>query len=148
MTVLGLLAFRLRSENRWSSSQRMAIAVVGVILMEGRAFVPASVMAAQAAWGAFMLKAAFGGVRTPNDVSIGLANVAEAAARPAQRKLERHHDQRDHAAEDREIERGPVHVVGELHRGSGQGEQGGGTDPGDEAEPAGEWRGGERGHDP
>lgn len=37
MTVLGLLAFRLRSENRWSSSQRMAIAVVGVILMEGRA---------------------------------------------------------------------------------------------------------------
>jgi hypothetical protein len=42
--------------------------------------------AAQAAWGAFMLKAAFGGVRTPNDMSMGLAGIAEAAAKPARRK--------------------------------------------------------------
>ena len=44
-------------------------------------------MAAQAAWGAFMIKAAFGGVRTPNDVSVGLAGIAEAAANPARRKV-------------------------------------------------------------
>ena len=43
-------------------------------------------LAAQAAWGAFVLKAAFGGVRTPGDVSAGLASIAEAAARPARRK--------------------------------------------------------------
>lgn len=42
--------------------------------------------AAQAAWGAFLIKAAFGGVRTPHDISIGLAGVAQAAARPARRK--------------------------------------------------------------
>ena len=44
-------------------------------------------LAAQAAWGAFLLKAAFGGVRSANDVSIGLAGVAEAAAKPARRKV-------------------------------------------------------------
>ncbi len=44
-------------------------------------------LAAHAAWGAFVLKAAFGGVRTPNDVSIGLAGIAEAAAKPARRKV-------------------------------------------------------------
>jgi hypothetical protein len=43
--------------------------------------------AAQAAWGAFVLKAAFGGVRTPNDLSMGLAGIAEAAAKPARRKV-------------------------------------------------------------
>jgi len=43
--------------------------------------------AAQAAWGAFLIKAAFGGVRNPNDVSFGLAGVAEAAAKPARRKV-------------------------------------------------------------
>lgn len=43
--------------------------------------------AAQAAWGAFLLKAAFGDVRTPNDVSMGLAGIAEAAAKPARRKV-------------------------------------------------------------
>ena len=43
--------------------------------------------AAQAAWGAFFLKAAFGGVRTPNDVSAGLTSIAEAAAGPARRKV-------------------------------------------------------------
>ncbi len=43
--------------------------------------------AAQAAWGAFLIKAAFGGVRTPNDVSMGLAGIAEAAAKPARRKV-------------------------------------------------------------
>jgi hypothetical protein len=45
------------------------------------------VAAAQAAWGQFMIKAAFGGVRTPKDVSIGLASIAEAAAKPARRKV-------------------------------------------------------------
>ena len=44
-------------------------------------------LAAQAAWGAFLLKAAFGGVRSANDVSIGLSGVAEAAAKPARRKV-------------------------------------------------------------
>jgi hypothetical protein len=44
-------------------------------------------MAAQAAWGAFMIRAAFGGVRTPNEFSLGLAGVAEAAARPARKKV-------------------------------------------------------------
>src|SRR5271157_4270302 len=43
-------------------------------------------MAAQAAWGAFMLKAAFGGVRSPNDLSLGLTGIAQAAAAPARRK--------------------------------------------------------------
>ncbi len=44
-------------------------------------------MAAQAAWGALMIRAVFGGLRTPNDLSIGLAGVAEAAARPARKKV-------------------------------------------------------------
>ena len=43
--------------------------------------------AAQAAWGAFVIKAAFGGVRTPDDVSAGFASIAEAAAAPARRKV-------------------------------------------------------------
>jgi|GEM_PF-3166276 len=43
--------------------------------------------AAQAAWGAFFIKAAFGGVRTPADVSAGLAAVVQAAAAPARRKV-------------------------------------------------------------
>ena len=43
--------------------------------------------AAQAAWGALLIKAAFGGVRTPNDLSIGLSRVAEAATAPARRKV-------------------------------------------------------------
>jgi hypothetical protein len=44
-------------------------------------------LAAQVAWGAFFIKAAFGGVRTPGDVSAGLASIAEAAAAPARRKV-------------------------------------------------------------
>lgn len=44
-------------------------------------------LAAQAAWGAFFFKAAFGGVRSANDVSMGLAGIAEAAAKPARRKV-------------------------------------------------------------
>lgn len=44
-------------------------------------------LAAQAAWGQFMIKAAFGGVRTPHEFSIGMADIAEAAARPARRKV-------------------------------------------------------------
>ena len=43
--------------------------------------------AAQAAWGAFLLKAASGGVRTAHDLSMGLARVVEAAAKPARRKV-------------------------------------------------------------
>ena len=43
--------------------------------------------AAQRAWGAFFIKAAFGGVRTPNDVSAGLAAIAEAAAAPVRRRV-------------------------------------------------------------
>jgi len=44
-------------------------------------------LAAQAAWGAFVLKAALGGVRTANDVSAGLSHIAEAAAKPARKKV-------------------------------------------------------------
>ena len=44
-------------------------------------------LAAQAAWGDFLLRAAFGGFRTPQDVSIAMAGIAEAAARPARRKV-------------------------------------------------------------
>jgi hypothetical protein len=44
-------------------------------------------LAAQKAWGAFFIKAAFGGVRTPNDVSAGLTSIAEAAAAPVRRKV-------------------------------------------------------------
>ena len=44
-------------------------------------------VAAQAAWGQFLIKAAFGGVRTPHDVSIAMAHIAEAAAKPARRKV-------------------------------------------------------------
>ncbi len=43
--------------------------------------------AAQAAWGSFLIKAAFGGVRTPQDLSVGLAGVAQAAGAPARRKV-------------------------------------------------------------
>jgi len=43
--------------------------------------------AAQAAWGAFVIKAALGGVRSPHDVSAGLTSIAEAAAGPARRKV-------------------------------------------------------------
>lgn len=44
-------------------------------------------IAAQVAWGAFLVKAAFGGVRSPNDLSFGLAGIAEAAAKPARRTV-------------------------------------------------------------
>ena len=43
--------------------------------------------AAQAAWGEFFIKAAFGGVRTPDDVSAGFTAIVEAAAAPARRKV-------------------------------------------------------------
>jgi hypothetical protein len=43
--------------------------------------------AAQFAWASFMMKAAFGGVRSASDFSLGLAEVAEAAVRPARRKV-------------------------------------------------------------
>ena len=36
---------------------------------------------------AFFIKAAFGGVRTPGDVSAGLATIAQAAMGPARRKV-------------------------------------------------------------
>jgi hypothetical protein len=45
------------------------------------------VLAVQAAWVAFLLKAAFGGVRTPGDLSWGLAGIAQAVAKPARRKV-------------------------------------------------------------
>jgi hypothetical protein len=43
-------------------------------------------LAAQKAWGAFLIRAAFGRMRTPSDVSVGLTAIAEAAAAPARRK--------------------------------------------------------------
>ncbi len=44
-------------------------------------------LAAQSAWGEFVLRAAFGRVRSAADVSLGLAVVAEAASGPARRKV-------------------------------------------------------------
>jgi hypothetical protein len=43
--------------------------------------------AAQLAWASFFLKASFGGIRNASDLSLGLASVAEAAIRPARRKV-------------------------------------------------------------
>ena len=43
--------------------------------------------AAQVAWGTFLVSAAFGGVRTPEDAALGLADIAEAALAPAQRTV-------------------------------------------------------------
>ena len=43
--------------------------------------------AAQAAWGAFFIKAAFGVCVRLDDVSAGLTAIAEAAAAPARRKV-------------------------------------------------------------
>jgi hypothetical protein len=45
------------------------------------------VFAAQVAWGTFLVSAAFGGVRTVEDVTLGLAGVAEAAVAPAHRTV-------------------------------------------------------------
>lgn len=44
-------------------------------------------VAAQLAWGGFLFKAALGGVRTADDVSVGLARVAHAAVKPAHRMV-------------------------------------------------------------
>jgi hypothetical protein len=44
-------------------------------------------LAAQAAWGTFLVKAASGRVRTPQDLSIDLAGIAEAASAPARKKV-------------------------------------------------------------
>src|ERR1700683_82057 len=43
--------------------------------------------AAQFAWASFLLKASFGGIRNASDFSLGMAGVAEAAMRPARRKV-------------------------------------------------------------
>ncbi len=43
--------------------------------------------AAQFAWASLLLKASFGGIRNPNDFSLGLAGVAEAAVRHARRTV-------------------------------------------------------------
>jgi hypothetical protein len=43
--------------------------------------------AAQFAWASLWLKASFGGIRNADDLSFGLAGVAEAAMRPARRKV-------------------------------------------------------------
>ncbi|MGO8831686.1 MAG: hypothetical protein ACLQE9_02585 [Roseiarcus sp.] len=43
--------------------------------------------AAHFAWASLLLKASFGDIRSPADFSLGLAGVAEAAVRPAQRKV-------------------------------------------------------------
>jgi hypothetical protein len=44
-------------------------------------------MAAQAAWASFVLKAAFGGVRSFQDMSAGIAEIAAVALAPAQRTV-------------------------------------------------------------
>jgi hypothetical protein len=45
------------------------------------------IFAAQMAWGAFLVSAAFGGVRTAEDVAHGLAGIAQAALAPAHRTV-------------------------------------------------------------
>lgn len=45
------------------------------------------VFAAQMAWGTFLVTMAFGGVRTVEDVTLGFAEVAEAAIAPAHRTV-------------------------------------------------------------
>jgi hypothetical protein len=43
--------------------------------------------AAQIAWASLRDKAAFGGIRSPSDLSLGMSGVAAAAMRPARRKV-------------------------------------------------------------
>ncbi len=43
--------------------------------------------AAQFAWASLMVKACFGGIRDASDLSLGMSGVAEAAMRPARRKV-------------------------------------------------------------
>jgi hypothetical protein len=43
--------------------------------------------AAQFAWASLFFKASFGGIRNADELSLGLAGVAEAAMRPARRKV-------------------------------------------------------------
>ena len=45
------------------------------------------VWAAQMAWSSFLIKAAFGGVHSPNQVTHALVDVAEAATAPARRAV-------------------------------------------------------------
>ena len=44
-------------------------------------------MAASAAWGAFWIKAAFGGMRGPSDVVAGMLDIADAAMKPASQRV-------------------------------------------------------------
>lgn len=57
------------------------------MVQEKLAAAASGAFAAQAAWGHFMIKAAFGGMRTPDDVSHGMADILEAAAGPARRTV-------------------------------------------------------------
>jgi hypothetical protein len=43
--------------------------------------------AAQFAWASFVLKASFGGIRDASEFSLGMAGVAQAAMRPARRRV-------------------------------------------------------------
>ena len=43
--------------------------------------------AAQFAWASLMVKAWFGGIRSASDLSLGMSRVADAAMRPARRKV-------------------------------------------------------------
>jgi hypothetical protein len=61
-------------ESRLMVQEKIAAAVEGTF-------------AAQMAWGSFLIKAAFGGVTTPNHVSHAMVDVAEAAMRPARRAV-------------------------------------------------------------
>lgn len=44
-------------------------------------------MAASMAWGAFWIKAALGGVRSPSDVMAGMLDITDAAMKPASAKV-------------------------------------------------------------
>ena len=60
-------------------SQRMVAEKIDAV-WEGAA-------AAQMAWASLLVKASFGGIRNAADLSLGLSRVAEAAIRPARRKV-------------------------------------------------------------
>jgi hypothetical protein len=60
---------------------------VGLLVREKAAAAYEGAWDAQLAWNSFLIKAAFGGVTSPNHFSHALVDVAEAAMGPARRKV-------------------------------------------------------------
>ncbi len=60
---------------------------IGMMAQEKIVAAHEGALAAQMAWGSFLIKAAFGGVSSPDHVSPALVDVAEAALAPAHRQV-------------------------------------------------------------